>query len=234
MDRGYGDAHHRRVPDSRRLRRPVCDHGLRCPHTRWGGCDQTRRACWADEHAGWGPSALRVDDAQLCARAGDTPLGGIGDRRARSRRATAPLRNSTHAHTETPCPTRGRGEGGSRRSTARRPDAPPASGCVGRAGSLIGEVGLCYTPAWEGFRHGNIGRPGLLPVGVLPTDLSEKLWDQRQQLLLRGWTQASPSTYRQSWLLAVEPLTIAVLETTTTALLGLGLAVLALRRRLWA
>jgi hypothetical protein len=78
---------------------------------------------------------------------------------------------------------------------------------------------------------GLVGGPGLLPVGVLPTDLSELVWDQRQQLLLRGWTQISASNWSQSWLVALEPLALAVPEPGTAALFGCGLVALWQQRR---
>lgn len=71
-----------------------------------------------------------------------------------------------------------------------------------------------------------MGAPGLLPVGVLPTELSEAVWDLRQQVLLRGWTQISPSNFSQSWLVALEPVTLVIPEPGTAALLGFGLAAL--------
>jgi hypothetical protein len=78
---------------------------------------------------------------------------------------------------------------------------------------------------------GLVGGPGLLPVGVLPTELSESVWDLRQQVLLRGWTQISASNFSQSWLVALEPLALAVPEPGTAVLLGFGLAALWHQRR---
>jgi hypothetical protein len=79
---------------------------------------------------------------------------------------------------------------------------------------------------------GLVGGPALLPVGVLPTDLSAATWDQRQQVLLRGFTRISPTNFGESWVVAVEPLAIAVPEPGTAALVGCGLVALpSVRRR---
>jgi hypothetical protein len=78
---------------------------------------------------------------------------------------------------------------------------------------------------------GLLGDPGLLAEGVLPTDLSHTIWDIRQQVLLRGWTQTGPSTLALSWLMSVEPFTVTVPEPGTASLVALGLASLGLRRR---
>jgi hypothetical protein len=77
---------------------------------------------------------------------------------------------------------------------------------------------------------GILGPPGLLPIGVQPTDVSDATWNVHQEVMLRGWEQIGPTNYRNVWLVQARPLTI-VPEPSTGLLLAAALAVLGVHRR---
>ena len=70
----------------------------------------------------------------------------------------------------------------------------------GMTATDTGALALSLGVDWVEILFGLVGDPGLLPVGELPTDLSEASWDQRQQVLRGAGARTVPRTLlRAGW-----------------------------------